>query len=67
MKRLATESRSKTAPTKAVSSTASLRYAAFLVLGVAFLTAFWATVHTHHMSEQARSAEALRLPTAFMR
>jgi hypothetical protein len=67
MKRLATESRSKTAPTNAANSTASLRYAAFLVLGVAFLTAFWATVHTHHIPEQARSAEALRLPTALMR
>jgi hypothetical protein len=63
MKRIAAEPRSKTA----VSSAAAFRYVAFLFLGFAFLTAFWATVHTHRLPEQARSAEAMPLPTALMR
>jgi hypothetical protein len=62
MKRIA-ELRSRTA----VSSAASLRYAAFLVLGFAFLAALWATVHTHRLSTQARSAEAVPLPAAIAR
>jgi len=56
MRRIPAERRSKIVADAAVIGTAALRYAAFLVLGVAFLTALWATVHTHHFSDQSASA-----------
>jgi len=47
MRQIPAEPRSKIHVDAAVIGIAALRYAAFLVLGVAFLTALWATVHTH--------------------
>jgi hypothetical protein len=56
MRQIPVELPSKIAADAAVISTAALRFAAFLVLGVAFLTALCATVHRHRVSDQSASA-----------
>jgi hypothetical protein len=63
MKRSAAERHNRSA----VSSTTSLRYAAFLVLGIFFLTALWATVHTRRSPAEATSTEAVAVPNAIVR
>jgi hypothetical protein len=56
MRQIPVELRSKIAADAAAISTAALRFAAFLVLGVAFLTALCAAVNTHRFSDQSASA-----------
>jgi hypothetical protein len=63
MKRFAAERHNR----GAVSSTASLRYAAFLVLGIFFLTALWATVHTRRVPAESTATEAVAVPNAIVR